>query len=666
MPLPSYTINYTDPLSSPFVLEPYTTNGYKFPIIPVLDSRAVSGNTSILLHGKGTSDYGERLQEDIIHVMENFAGSTEPVNPIPGQLWYKRILYFRVPNGSTYSFYVWEAAANDWGAIVSNVNIVFATQDPTLPPTDANKNYWYNTTNEKLFMWVMDSWVERIYSTDYPDYPSRPSKPEGTLLIYDGSTWTETNATTGDFLPLAGGNLSGQLQIRLNGTPDATPVNAFVVDTEGQYGNNSGITIKSLEPTIEFVDKSTNNDDYVIQATDSKFAFRKITGSGTLDTFFELWPDASLHAQTDPATYANLVTNGPDTTIPNKKYVDDKFLGYLPLTGGNVTGIVQIRLDGTPDTTPVDAFVVDTEGFAGNNPGITIKSYEPMLSFIDKTTNDSDYVVQVTESKFKVRKITGSNTFDSFFELWPDATLHALTDPATYANLVTNGPDTTIPNKKYVDDLISNVTGYLPLTGGNLSGKLQIRLGGSPDATPDNALVVDTEGNFSDGGNDSGITIKSFEPNIVLADKSAGGIHYQIMSDQTELRFNRITTYPSYNTIFKILNDDSIHEGIDATAYATLVTNGPDTTIPNKKYVDDRINNIPMPQFNIIKQVTTTSASTTTYTVPSYAPGTNKLWVFINGLKQIEGVDYNETNSTTITFTPAVPSGLTIEVMVFA
>ena len=53
--------------------------------------------------------------------------------------------------------------------------------------------------------------------------------------------------------------------------------------------------------------------------------------------------------------------------------------------------------------------------------------------------------------------------------------------------------------------------------------------------------------------------------------------------------------------------------------------------------------------------VTATSGQTI-FTVPfTYVVGSNKLNVYINGVRQILGSSYNETNSTTVTFTEAVP-----------
>jgi hypothetical protein len=85
----TYIINFTDTVDKPsFVIQPYTTNGTVSPTTPTLDSHAVSANTSLLLFGKGMPDYGVGVQQDIIHLLENFSGPVAPVLATKGQLWF--------------------------------------------------------------------------------------------------------------------------------------------------------------------------------------------------------------------------------------------------------------------------------------------------------------------------------------------------------------------------------------------------------------------------------------------------------------------------------------------------------------------------------------------------------------------------------------------------
>lgn len=85
-----YQITFTDTTKAPFVIKPYTANGPKEPMAPApLHTSAVSANTSLVLLGKGAFDYGEPIQKNLVHLLENFASPTRPSYPIQGQLWYK-------------------------------------------------------------------------------------------------------------------------------------------------------------------------------------------------------------------------------------------------------------------------------------------------------------------------------------------------------------------------------------------------------------------------------------------------------------------------------------------------------------------------------------------------------------------------------------------------
>lgn len=47
--------------------------------------------SSLILFGKNFANYGEALNENMVHMMEHFANNVPPVNPLSGQLWYDTI-----------------------------------------------------------------------------------------------------------------------------------------------------------------------------------------------------------------------------------------------------------------------------------------------------------------------------------------------------------------------------------------------------------------------------------------------------------------------------------------------------------------------------------------------------------------------------------------------
>lgn len=57
-------------------------------LVTVEDGTADLTSTSIALVGRNFSGYGEYLNENMIHMLENFASSSQPNSPLEGQLWY--------------------------------------------------------------------------------------------------------------------------------------------------------------------------------------------------------------------------------------------------------------------------------------------------------------------------------------------------------------------------------------------------------------------------------------------------------------------------------------------------------------------------------------------------------------------------------------------------
>lgn len=75
---------------------PYTVNRFQASVLdfgrfPVLlpDNTINKAVTPLKLIGKGVPDYGEHIAENFVWLLENFAGSSSPSNPLTGQLWYE-------------------------------------------------------------------------------------------------------------------------------------------------------------------------------------------------------------------------------------------------------------------------------------------------------------------------------------------------------------------------------------------------------------------------------------------------------------------------------------------------------------------------------------------------------------------------------------------------
>ena len=73
-----YTLNWSnDSLKPPFTLVGGTVD---------------TTTTSLALTGRGYVNWGERVQENFLRLLENFASDSPPPNPTIGQLWYNSAL----------------------------------------------------------------------------------------------------------------------------------------------------------------------------------------------------------------------------------------------------------------------------------------------------------------------------------------------------------------------------------------------------------------------------------------------------------------------------------------------------------------------------------------------------------------------------------------------
>lgn len=85
-----YQLKYTNPTKPPIVIKGYTVNGPANPsnINDGLYPNATIANTPLVLLGKGMFDYGQPLQTNMVRMLENWANSTPPDQPVVGQFWY--------------------------------------------------------------------------------------------------------------------------------------------------------------------------------------------------------------------------------------------------------------------------------------------------------------------------------------------------------------------------------------------------------------------------------------------------------------------------------------------------------------------------------------------------------------------------------------------------
>lgn len=99
--------------------------------------------TSLKLVGRGYKGWGQPTQQNLIWVMQNFAGTTPPENPITGQMWYDT-------NSGIETIKVWNGFEWSTGASIA--------VKPTPPDNSNVGSLWYDTSTKQLYAWNGVTW----------------------------------------------------------------------------------------------------------------------------------------------------------------------------------------------------------------------------------------------------------------------------------------------------------------------------------------------------------------------------------------------------------------------------------------------------------------------------------------------------------------------------
>jgi arginine/lysine/ornithine decarboxylase len=103
-------------------------------VATVADGQLDQLSTDLTLIGKNYSGFGEALNENFIKLLENFANTSRPTNPIRGQIWFDVAeLKLKVYNGSEF------------------LPVSSATVSNTRPATLAIGDLWFNNLDAQLY-----------------------------------------------------------------------------------------------------------------------------------------------------------------------------------------------------------------------------------------------------------------------------------------------------------------------------------------------------------------------------------------------------------------------------------------------------------------------------------------------------------------------------------
>lgn len=119
-----------------------------------IEPKEVSQETSLQLTGRNLTDYGEKINENFLHLLENFANNVSPSNPVEGQLWYDTttgVDQLKIYDGA------------NW---VSAGGLKKASSSPAAEQSLVG-DLWVDTSNQQLYLYSGSGWT--LIGPDYAE-----------------------------------------------------------------------------------------------------------------------------------------------------------------------------------------------------------------------------------------------------------------------------------------------------------------------------------------------------------------------------------------------------------------------------------------------------------------------------------------------------------------
>jgi hypothetical protein len=273
----------------------YTINLTDGTVFATISDGTINTSSSMILVGKNYAGYGEFLDENFIHLLENGSNTTAPASPLTGQLWWdKTNNLLKVYNGSIFK------------------TISAATASASQPASNVTGDLWYDTTNQQLKVYTGASFL--VVGPGYSQAQGTSGAIPETILNNVGATRYITSLYVNNV----------RVAIVYDGasfTPEAALVTAFPTIFPG-------VTLSSSVSGAVFAGSATNSQ--LLDSLDSSQFMRTDTNTSTTGV---------LRVQTNTGLFvgsANVFNVNTTTTDANIK---------SNISGGNL--IIQANVSGT-------------------------------------------------------------------------------------------------------------------------------------------------------------------------------------------------------------------------------------------------------------------------------------------------------------------------------
>jgi hypothetical protein len=202
-------------------------------LVTLPDGTVDVATTDLTLIGKGYAGFGEKLNENLIKLLENFNNTSAPTNKQQGQLWYDK-------TNNQINVYT----GTKWKPVGSTTN------SATSPSNAVQGDMWFDTTNTQLYVYTGSAWT-LIGPTTVAG--------SGVTQVF-AETSPDTTGVNQSYLKLvANDSVVGVVSDRAF-TPNATDKTSAALISAGFATVAQGIQLSSAVASVKFRGTATDSD----------------------------------------------------------------------------------------------------------------------------------------------------------------------------------------------------------------------------------------------------------------------------------------------------------------------------------------------------------------------------------------------------------------------
>ena len=360
-------------------------------LVTLADGTIDTATTDLTLIGKGYAGFGEKLNENLVKLLENFNNTSAPSNKITGQLWYDQTnKQINVYTGSK------------WKPVGSSTN-------STTSPTNAVQgDMWFDTTNTQLYIYTGSAWT-LVGPTSVAGSGVTNVVPE---------TVQDNTGVNRSILKLVANDAVIAVASNLAFTPSSSETNAVALAAAGFSTVAQGLQLSSAVASVKFRGTATDSDALGgVAAANYLRSNANDTSTGTLGLLVDgaaltlgAGSDITFTMASDNLTIANTTSN-KDIIFT----VNDGGVTTTLMTLDGDTG--RLELPSVGDLRVKGNLIVDGTSITSNVSTLTVED-----NIIELNRNISSNAGMPTYTGLKVnRGETSTATEQDLFWVWDES-----------------------------------------------------------------------------------------------------------------------------------------------------------------------------------------------------------------------------------------------------